>query len=77
MYTLKFSSTLLDDKVVSLKINGKKRVKNEIDKHPDKDINYQKLKNYEQWLIKVGEKTSLNAGENFATNLIEILSEIW
>lgn len=43
MHIFQFSSTLLENTVVSLKLTGHIRVRNEINKHPDDKVFHQKL----------------------------------
>ena len=54
-HTLKCSSLLWDDQVVTLRLRENMRVKNEINKLPNKKEHHKQLQDYEQWLLKLGE----------------------
>ena len=54
-HTLKYSSLLWDEHVVTLRLQENMRVKNEINKLPNNKEYHKQLKDYEHWLLELGE----------------------
>ena len=54
-HTLKSSATLWDDDVVILSLRNNMRVQNEINKYPNDEAMHERLRQHEQWLLKLGE----------------------
>ena len=75
-HTLKHSATLWDDNVVTLRLSGNMRVENEMSKHPENEELQEKLMEYEQWLLKLGEGKLPTEGEIDDSNIIEVPSEM-
>ena len=75
-HTLKYSTTLWDENIVTLHLRENMRVKNEMAKHPDDCAFHQQLRDYEQWLLKLGEGGLPSEGKCDDSNIIEIPSNM-
>ena len=76
-HTLKNSETLWDKDVIMLSLSKNMRVQNEIDKHPNDHALHEKLKNHEDWLLRLGEGRLPSAGKIDGSNdIIEIPSDM-
>jgi len=60
-HTLEYPSLLWDERVVILRLQENMRVKNEMNKLPNNKEHHKQLKDYEQWLLKLGEGRLLSA----------------
>ena len=73
-HTLKQSATLWDEHVVTLNLRENMRVKNEKSKHPDNKEFHQKLEDYEEWLLALGEGRLPSKGKIDDGEIIEVPS---
>ena len=62
-HKLKYSAILWDEDVVTLRLRMNMRVNNEMSKRPRDKQFHQKLKEYEEWLLNLGEG-KLPTGKN-------------
>jgi len=74
--TLKHSTTLWDENVVIFSLRQNMRVQNEIAKHPNDPALYKKLKDYEQWLLDLGEGSLPSEGGIENSNIIEVPNDM-
>ena len=59
-HALKYASVLWDEHVVlTLRLQENMRVKNEMNKLPNNTEYHKQLKDYEQWLLKIGKEDCL------------------
>ena len=72
-HTLKHSSVLWDEDVITLQLRENMRVKNEILQCPH---NHDKLKAYEKWLLNLGEGRLPSQANIDDSNIIEIPNEM-
>ena len=72
-HTLKHSSVLWDEDVITLQLRENMRVKNEIAQCPH---NHDKLKAYEEWLLSLGEGRLRSHATIDNSNIIEIPTEM-
>ena len=75
-HTLKNSTILWDEDVHILRLRKNMRVQNEINKHPNNEAMHQKLRHYEQWLLKLGEGRLPSAGGFDDSRIVEIPNDM-
>ena len=73
-HTLNHSAILWDNNVVTLRLRENMRVKKEMDKNPHNKELQQKLIDYEQWLLKLGEGRLHSKGtiDDSHSNIVEV-----
>jgi len=74
--TLKNSDILWDENVVIFSLKKNMRVQNEIDKHPNDHALHKKLKDYEQWLLDLGEGKLPSESDIENSNIIQVPSDM-
>ena len=75
-HTLKSSATLWDDDVVILSLRNNMRVQNEINKYPNDEAMHERLRQHEQWLLKLGEGRLPSLGKFDDHSIVEIPSDM-
>ena len=75
-HTLKSSATLWDDDVVILRLQKNMRVQNKINKYPNDEAMHEKLRQHEQWLLKLGEGRLPSLGKFDEHSIVEIPSDM-
>ena len=75
-HTLKSSVTLWDDDVVILRLRKNMRVQNKMNEYPNDEAMHQKLQQYEQWLLKLGEGRLPSVGKFDDHDIVEIPSDM-
>jgi hypothetical protein len=73
-HTLKHSK-LWDKDVMKFRLTHNMRVQNEMNKHPNDDALHEKLRDHEQWLLKLGEGKLPSEGIP-GSNIIEVPSDM-
>ena len=74
-HTLKHSR-LWDKDVVKFRLKQNMRVQKEMDKYPNNEALHDKLKDHEQWLLKLGEGKLPSEGGIDGSNIIEVPSDM-
>ena len=75
-HTLKHSVGLWDEHVKQFRLSKNMRVQKEKDKYPNDEGLHQKLEEYEQWLLKLGEGRLHSEGDIDDSNIIEVPSDM-
>ena len=75
-HTLKHSVGLWDREVIKFRLSKNMRVQKEKDKYPNNEDLHQKLEEYEQWLLKLGEGKLPSEGNIDDSNIIEVPSDM-